>query len=195
MLLQLIYGAVIWVIVPSILASIFFLGLLIIVRTDDDYIRVSARAGFLAGLLVFVIYVVARLPAIQIPQFGFGNLPNFTAYSLVLLALGGILGFFLLRLLSLLMPTRFIGVVTLILAAASSSALFSYLFDLTIRYVVMYFALGLIFGILIHIMFYPESIEVLRREEEWGVTIGIIAILLITSCIVIMIVYLTISKH
>jgi hypothetical protein len=85
-----------------------------------------------------------------LPDFGFG--------SWIVLIIGGGIGFFLLWIVRVLIPTRGIGVVTLLLTAASTCSLFSYVFIADIRDVAMFLALGTLCGLLIHIMFFPDTI-------------------------------------
>src|SRR5438128_2049147 len=57
-----------------------------------------------------------------------------------------------------LKPTRGIGVITLFLSAASTISLFSYIFISGIRDTAMFFALGILCGLLVHIMFNPDTV-------------------------------------
>jgi hypothetical protein len=68
-----------------------------------------------------------------------------------------------LELVRLAEPTRLVGLMTLTLAAASTSALFSYTFIDSARVSVLYWTLGAALGILLHIVIYPASIEHIFR--------------------------------
>jgi hypothetical protein len=163
-MLQFIYAIVIWVIVPDIIISMLFLGVIIIANAPSSNLRTSATAGFIAGFVVFVVYVVSQL---QIPQdFGLSlqHLPKFSWFdssTIISLASGFATGFCLLWIVDFATPKKLIGPITLILSGASTSALFSYYFAVNARILTIFFTLCLLVGVLLHIMFFPESIQLL----------------------------------
>src|SRR5688572_19352806 len=114
-----------WVIVPLIMLAILIFAHRIStamgIHTDK---RLSARAGFWAGLLIAVIFVMTMLAAITGPDLRVGEtLPQFGFFPLML---GFLVGFAMLFGVWIALPTRFMGVITTALSAASSIALFSY---------------------------------------------------------------------
>ena len=56
------------------------------------------------------------------------------------------------------MPTRLVGLITLMLAGSSTSAIFTYIFIDSLRVSVLYWTLGTALGILLHIVLFPASI-------------------------------------
>jgi hypothetical protein len=60
-----------------------------------------------------------------------------------------------------------VGLVSLILSAASTSGLYSYIFIDTIRDKILFAALGFAFGALLHIVFFPSSVKI-EKEMESG---------------------------
>lgn len=154
-MLQVIYGFVLWLIVPSIMLGMLIFSMVICNHANE---KRSAWSGFYLGLLIFVIYIVSKLSTLQAIDFNFNSFPDFGFGSWVILIFGAIIGFFLLTAVAMLKPTRGIGIVTVILAAASTCALFSYIFIADIRDAAMFFALGTLCGLLIHVMFIPETI-------------------------------------
>ncbi|MDP2278075.1 MAG: hypothetical protein Q8K51_07620, partial [Nitrospirota bacterium] len=58
-----------WIVVPVILGGIFMLGRSIMKNVTDGENRTSARAGFWAGLVLFVIYFVYEIQLFKTPEF------------------------------------------------------------------------------------------------------------------------------
>ena len=151
-----ISAAVQWVILPLIMLAIFGFAWIIASKARTPELQVSAWAGLWAGLLAFVIYVVSQLGQIRDPNFQFSALPGLLLFPL---ACGLAAGFVFLGVVRLAEPTRLIGLITLTLAATSTSALFTYTFINSLRVSVLYWTLGAALGILLHIVLYPASIE------------------------------------
>ncbi len=151
-MLSLIYALIIWVIVPIVILAIFALALRIVTTVTDSDHKTSARAGFWAGLLLFVVYVVSQLSTLGNFNFTWNYVPQF---QWVIGIAGVCAGFVFLAGIRFVIPTRIIGLVTLLLVWASSSALFSYIFIANIRDIVIGFALGTIIGALIYIVLFP----------------------------------------
>ncbi|GIW69250.1 MAG: hypothetical protein KatS3mg100_744 [Candidatus Parcubacteria bacterium] len=145
-----------WVVVPCIMLALLIFAKVIVGSVHDQQARVSARAGFWAGLIVFVTYVVSQLNAIQTPHFDFFELPGLLIAPIVF---GLIVGFLFLWLLRIALPTRLVGFITLLLSATSTSALFSYVFINYLRVTVLYWTLGTALGILLHIVLFPTSVR------------------------------------
>ncbi len=154
-MLQVIYGIVLWLIVPCIIFGMLIFCMSICGHADE---KRSAWSGFFLGLIVFVLYVISKLSSLQGVDFAFNSFPDFGFGSWVVLIIGALGGFFLLFIVAMLKPTRGLGVVTLFLSAASTCALFSYIFISSIRDTAMFFALGILCGLLVHIMFFPETV-------------------------------------
>ena len=58
-----------------------------------------------------------------------------------------------------MIPTRLVGLITLLLAATSTSSLFTYVFINSVRVSVLYWVLGTALGILLHIVLFPASVR------------------------------------
>lgn len=157
-LLGFIYGSVVWVVIPLIILSMLIFSLMIVANVTVPDSKVSVRAGLLAGLVLFVIYVVSQLQSIHVPDLS-NYSPHFNWFNGIVLLIGFIVGFFFLWGIRILAPTRLVGLLTLILSAASLSALFSYFFASNVRDVTLFFALSTVFGILVHVMFFPKTLR------------------------------------
>jgi hypothetical protein len=142
---------------------IFTLAWIIAGSASTAELRVSSWAGFWAGLLSFVIYVVSQLGQIREPNFHYAALPG-----LQFLPLGWSLttGFVFLWIVRHAVPTRLVGLITLMLAGSSTSAIFTYIFIDSLRVSVLYWTLGTALGILLHIVLFPTSIAHIFPLDE-----------------------------
>lgn len=145
-----------WAVVPCIMLALFVFAMIVAGSVKQPELKVSAWAGFWAGLVLFVVYVVGQLNKVREPSFDLSTLPGFL---IVPMGLGFVIGFVFLWLVRALVPTRVVGLVTMLLAAASTSALFTYVFISSLRVSVLYWVLGLAFGILLHIVIFPASLR------------------------------------
>jgi uncharacterized metal-binding protein len=155
---------VLWGIVPAILLALLIFGMVIVRRTSYDERRTSARAGFWAGLVLFIGYVISQSHTLKMPASFFRYLP---ALDPVSAAIGFIVGFLFLWGVRFLLLTRMVGLVSLILSAVSTSSLYSYIFIDALRNKILFLALGFAFGALLHMVFFPSSIKI-EREEHGG---------------------------
>ncbi len=144
-----------WVILPLIMFAIFAFAWIIANSARTAELRVSSWAGFWAGLLTFVIYVVSQLSQIREPNLRFAPLPGL---QFLPLGWGLTTGFVFLWLVRHAVPTRLVGLITLMLASTSTSAVFTYVFIDSTRVSVLYWTLGTALGILLHIVLFPLSI-------------------------------------
>lgn len=135
-----------WLIVPGIM-----LGWLLYAMSKAR--TVSARAGFGAGLVIFVVYVISQLALVRAPDFSTNQFPQL---ELLPLATGALIGFIILLGVRLVKADALSGMVTLLLSAASSIALFSYIFMAAMRNSMGYLALGTVFGALLFVVFFPQ---------------------------------------
>ena len=144
-----------WVILPLIMFAIFAFAWIIASSARTAELRVSSWAGFWAGLLSFVIYVVSQLSQIREPNLHYAPLPGL---QLLPLGWGLTTGFVFLWIVRHAVPTRLVGLITLMLAGSSTSAVFTYIFIDSLRVSVLYWTLGTALGILLHIVLFPTSI-------------------------------------
>jgi hypothetical protein len=107
-------------------------------------------------LLTFLIYAASQLEQIDDPGFRVATLPGLLVPPL---RSGLAAGFTFLWLIRFALPTRLVGILTLMLSASSSAALFSYLFLSELRVSVLYWTLGSALGILLHVVLFPESLR------------------------------------
>src|SRR2546429_4152604 len=116
MILQVIYGLVLWLAVPCIIFGMLIFCMSVCGHADE---KRSAWAGFFLGLIIFVLYVISKLSSLQGVNFAFKAFPDFGFGSWVVLIIGGITGFILLFIVRALKPNRGIGIATLFLSASS----------------------------------------------------------------------------
>ncbi len=156
-MLSVISTIVQWIIVPCIMLALLVFALIIVAGTQSNSeSRTSAWAGFWAGLVMFVIFVVSQLSSINQKDFDFSYLPGFVIVPIVF---GIIVGFFFLWIVILMSPTRLVGLLTLALSAISTSALFAYFFIYGVRVEILYSMLAIALGILLHIVLFSATLR------------------------------------
>jgi len=160
---KLIVVVIVWIVVPIILLGLFMLSRSIVNNAKNGEHKLSTRAGFWAGLIAFVIFLIYELPTIKFPDFS--SVSSINIYFWVLL-IACIAGYFFLHFLKITIPTRMAGFVVLLFVFCSLSALFSYFFIQSINDVLMSLSLGLAFGVLIHIIMAPKMINDIFVTEE-----------------------------
>ena len=153
---------VLWGVVPAIFVALLIFAVIIVRRTSYDERKTSARAGFWAGLVLFIGYVISQSHTLKIPASIFRYLPEL---DLLPAAVGFIVGFLFLWGVRFLLRTRMVGLVSLILSALSTSGLYSYIFIETLRDKILFAALGFAFGALLHIVFFPNSTKIDREMD------------------------------
>lgn len=116
---------VLWGVIPAILLALLIFSMIIVRRTSYDERRTSARAGFWAGLVLFVGFVISQSHTLKMPASIFRYLP---ALDLIPAGIGFMIGFLFLWGVRFLLTTRMVGLVSLILSAVSASGLYSYIF-------------------------------------------------------------------
>ncbi len=150
-----------WVVLPLIMFAIFAFCCIIVGTARSPETKISSWAGLFAGLLIFVVYVVSQLGQIREPDFRTAALPGMLWYSL---GYGLVAGFVFLGFVQAAVPTRLVGLITLTLAASSTSAIFTYTFIDQLRLSVLYWTLGATLGTLLHIVLFPTSVgHIVRR--------------------------------
>ncbi len=154
-----------WVVIPLIMFAIFAFCSIIVATARTPEAKVSSWAGFFAGLLIFVVYVVSQLGQIREPDFRTAALPGMLWYPL---CCGLVAGFVFLGFVQAAVPTRLVGLITLTLAASSTSAIFTYTFIDQLRLSVLYWTLGATLGTLLHIVLFPMSVEHIVRRGSSG---------------------------
>jgi hypothetical protein len=138
------------------MVALFVYAVRIAARADDPDLRRSAWAGFWAGLVILVLYIVSQSSRMRGPDLDISTLPGLQPAPLLI---GLTAGFVFLWMVRFLVPTRVVGLVTLLLSATSTCALFSYVFIDSLRLSVLYASLGAALGILLHIVVFPASLK------------------------------------
>jgi hypothetical protein len=155
---------VLWGVAPAIFVALLIFGMIIVRRTSYDERKTSARAGFWAGLVLFIGYVISQSHTLKMPAAIFRYLPEL---DLLPAAIGFIVGFLFLWGVRFLLLTRMVGLISLVLSTLSTSGLYSYIFIDTLRDKILFISLGFAFGALLHIVFFPSSTKI-DREMELG---------------------------
>lgn len=152
-----IYHAIVYIAVPVIMLSTLGLGIFVTMRAPRNS-KLSAVAGFAAGLVVFAIYVVSEFSNFRSPTLGLNAIPTFKPIPV---AIGAAVGFGLLLLGQFLEIARsgLLGLFVLFLVATSSTAAFSYFFNSSLRANTIFLALGCLAGLLIYIVLFSQYVR------------------------------------
>jgi len=145
-----------WLIVPSIMAGLVLMGRSIVKRTVEGENKVTARAGWWAGLVLFVIYLIYKMPSFQVPEIIINRTLELNLRGVIF---GTLVGFVLLWILKICISTRVVGFIILFLVFSGTSFLYSYFFIRTFNDILLSSTLGIAFGVLLHIIVMPKSIQ------------------------------------
>lgn len=151
-----------WIVVPIIMFSLIVFGKIIGHKLKDKQKKISANAGWWAGLILFVFFFIYHAPLISRPQI---SLATTTISLSIPFGIGGaIIGMVILWLLKSLIQKRAVGILTLILSSTGAISLFSYFLIRNINNLLLSSILGLAFGTLFHLVIFPESAHDLFSE-------------------------------
>lgn len=153
---QFISAIIYWVVVPVVMFALFIFATNIVSRTPNQDAKVSAKAGLLAGLILFIMFVISQMNSLNASDFANIELVYIDFWLIIL---GAIIGFLLLLGVRHFLPTRQVGFIVLILVFASTSSLYSYIFIAAVRSLALSGALGVGFGALLHIIILPASVK------------------------------------
>ncbi|MCS6847400.1 MAG: hypothetical protein RMN52_06770 [Anaerolineae bacterium] len=149
-----------WLVVPCIMIALFIYARAIVRALSERESKTSANAGFWAGLIILAIFVISQLDAIRNFQFSHDELQELLVLPMML---GAIVGFVFMHLVRLVIPTRLVGLLTLVLSATSSSALFSYVFMNNLRVILLHGTLGIALGSLLYIVLFPAAMRSINK--------------------------------
>src|SRR5690348_344112 len=106
-----LFVLLVWIVIPLIILSMFIFSLIIVFATRGTEQRISVRAAFFAGLLLFVIYAFSQLQTIHDPSISF-DLTGFNQTDLIVATVSFIIGFMLLWGIQIIIPLRVLGIIT-----------------------------------------------------------------------------------
>lgn len=161
---SIIMGAIEWLIVPLILVLIFIYAFFIIPNEiNDKLIKNSTIAGRYAGLIVLVMFIVSQKNKRMVFQFYIPEY-NFAFWTTFLsVCTGFVFSWFF----DYIKGSRVLGIFVLALVAITSITFYSYLFINDVRSTIIFTALGIGFGVLVHRVFFPEDfIGIFKKAEQ-----------------------------
>lgn len=115
--------------------------------------RVPAVSGALAGIMVFIAYVISSGPA-EGPAPIFGARLHLT-FNIAGVVLGAVVGFLVNLLVGLVLLSRMVGLATLILTVSGAVGLYTYFFSTHLHEFLLYCSIGLVFGWLMRYVLVP----------------------------------------
>jgi hypothetical protein len=151
-----------WTIAPIILLSLLFFGLKMGSSAPNPESSTSAKAGFWAGLVLFIVFVILQIEAIKKPNFFQVDVKSL---NYLYAGYGAAAGFILLFGVRLFQGTRRVGFMVLILVTSCMCLLYSLVFLTELRPLILSVVLGLGFGILFHLCVLPGSVKNLFAES------------------------------
>ena len=151
-----------WLFVPGIMLGIVILGKRLAKRVSDSEMKTSARAGWWAGMVLFVFFFIYQIPNFKIPLSLLDPSIELSYFG----AVGGsVVGFAVLFGLRALIQSRAIGLITMLLSASGASSLYSYFFIRGHNDILMSASLGIAFGALLYVVILPKKMhEILGKE-------------------------------
>ena len=156
----------VWIAIPSIMLGISLLARSIMSRIPEGENKVSARAGWWAGLVLFAIYFFYEMPSFHVLEI---SVQASLRLDILGVLLGSIGGFFLLWVLKCVVSTRVVGFVILFLCFSGFAALYTYFFLSIFNNVLASSVLGIAFGSLIHVVAMPDSVKTIlpiKKERK-----------------------------
>lgn len=146
---------IIWIVIPIILLGLFAFGISLERSRKKPQARRSARAGYWAGMLLFVMFVIYEGRDFHsYPRTSLGAYLNLWA---VLVSAAS--GFALLRVAHRYVNHLVISFIIMALISSSLSGLVAYLFMEDFRQWIVSGTLGFSLGALLLVMISPQSIE------------------------------------
>jgi hypothetical protein len=157
-----VFHAILYVVVPVIMLSMLGLGVFVTMRVPRSF-KLSALAGFAAGLVIFAIYFVSEFSNFRSPSLGLNAVPTFKPVPIIA---GAAIGFGLLLLARFLEVARagLVGLFIMFLVATSSTAVFSYFFNSPLRADTVFLALGCLGGLLVYVVLFSDSVRTTLRS-------------------------------
>jgi hypothetical protein len=153
-----------WVLVPGILVVILVDGFSLSHRSPNPKAKVSGHAGILAGLIIFVLFMISQQHAIA---FSRDTLTvEFTYRSLLLLIAGFCVGFLVKLAIQRVFETRILGVLVLLIFASATIALFDFFFVKTVREYIMFAALSVLLGAFVYRMIFPTDVALKAESQD-----------------------------
>lgn len=158
--LKLIFYLIIWVFVPAVMAAAIWFLATIHKKSEIKSRRHSARAGFWAGFMLFVIILIYQINIFL--KIGFPHDPLFKGFNLAL-SLATALVIFIIA-----TPAVMASWLILLLTFISFFGLFHYIFIRMYNDIILSVVMGVAFGFLAHLAASLSSVtEFLSRKDHF----------------------------
>lgn len=164
-ILRTIFNFIIWVFIPvTLLGVIWFMGS-VPGRIEDKRHRSAARAGFWAGIMLFIIILIYQVNIFL--KISFPHNEIFQGFSIQLALSSALITFLLFLGGKKIIPPGASGWLVLVLTFVSSSALLHYLFIRTYNDLLLSIILGALFGLLTHFAAFPSSLKEFLKAKNF----------------------------
>ena len=151
-----IFDVVIWTYVPVILGMVIMYAYLIAGKIEHPHYKKTARSGFWAGFILFLMVLVYQVGVFL--KAGFPDDPIYKGFN-VILAIGAVLVTYPIFNTGKKTSPKLAGWIVLILTSVSFWTLFHYLFVHSYNEYILSAVLGVSFGIFAHTAFTPVSMD------------------------------------
>ena len=151
-----IFDVIIWMYVPVVLGMVIAYAYVIPGKIDNKHYKKTARSGFWAGFILFLMAVIYQVGVFL--KTGFPHDPMYRGFSLVL-AIGAVLVTYPIFYSGKKTSPQLAGWIVLVLTSVSFWMLFHYLFVHTYNEFILSFVLGVSFGVFAHTAFTPVSMD------------------------------------
>lgn len=151
-----------WVFVPGIMLGVVALGKRLASKVENPEMKTSARAGWWAGMVLFVFFFIYQIPKFRLPT---SLVDPSIELSYLGAFIGALVGFIILFGLRALIESRAIGLITMLLSFSGTSALYSYFFIRMHNDVLMSSSLGVAFGALLYVVIFPKKMHELLDKK------------------------------
>jgi len=152
-----IFNFLVWFFVPLIALVMLFIARAFVKRAEDRKHKSAMRAGFWAGVMLFVIMLVHQISIFL--QVGFPTESIYQGFNLWWAILSAVFGFFIFTNAKENVSPKLAGLGILILSFLGSYTFFHYLFIRTYNELFLSLVLGLTFGILTHFASTPGLVR------------------------------------
>ncbi|MEK7082382.1 MAG: hypothetical protein AAB915_01760 [Patescibacteria group bacterium] len=151
-----IFDVVIWTYVPVVLCTVIVFAYFIADKIESAHYKKTARSGFWAGFMLFVMVLVYQVSIFL--KTGFPDAGIYQGFNLFLAVGAALMTFPLFQATKKLSP-KAAGWIVLTFVALSFILLFHYLFVHTLNEYILSVVLGVSFGVFAHTAFTPISLE------------------------------------
>lgn len=162
--LKFIFDIIVWVCVPLLLGAGIVTIHAIPGKMKNKRYKVAARAGFWAGVMLFVIIFIYQISVFILH--GFPDGPVYRGFNGLVALFWSVGTFIIFHRWTTLISPKWSGWIMLLLTFISFYALFHYIFIRTLNAAILSLTLSTLFGMLAHLAITPNLIHEFKQILE-----------------------------